>query len=378
MKNGFASFIMTIVMILIIVVLGLFGVLIYQDIMGEDSSQIVENFVSTYNPVTDNSVQDSKKITTPQVVKDKINQIINSSSGTKEDINYSNVQINKYFYNQLNDYSKTIYKALESNKENLKTGTARIDLGTSFTSILEKENGENLLGQYYQSAVETYLYDNPDVFYISANKLYLNIETTTKGRNKTYDVFINNGSRENYFTDDFSSESQVKTAIEQVEQIKNQIIAQKNNNVYYDIKMIHDYLINNIEYETTIAKSNIYDIYGALVKNECVCEGYAKSFKYLLDQMNIPCIIVIGKATNTKGQTENHAWNYVQINEKWYAVDCTWDDPVIVGNGKIGNNTKYKYFLRGNEYMAKDHILSGQFTEGGQVYTYPELSATDY
>lgn len=50
-----------------------------------------------------------------------------------------------------------------------------------------------------------------------ANKLYLNIETTTKGRNKTYDVFINNGSRENYFTDDFSSESQVKTAIEQVE-----------------------------------------------------------------------------------------------------------------------------------------------------------------
>lgn len=50
--------------------------------------------------------------------------------------------------------------------------------------------------------------------------------------------------------------------------------------------------------------------------------------------MNIPCIIVIGKATNTKGQTENHAWNYVQINEKWYAVDCTWDDPVIVGNGK--------------------------------------------
>ena len=79
MKNGFASFIMTIVMILIIVVLGLFGVLIYQDIMGEDSSQIVENFVSTYNPVTDNSVQDSKKITTPQVVKDKINQIINSN-----------------------------------------------------------------------------------------------------------------------------------------------------------------------------------------------------------------------------------------------------------------------------------------------------------
>ncbi len=72
------------------------------------------------------------------------------------------------------------------------------------------------------------------------------------------------------------------------------------------------------------------------------------------------------KSYKYKGQTENHAWNYVQLNGIWYAVDCTWDDPVIVGNGKIGNNTKYKYFLRGNEYMAKDHILSGQFTEGGQ------------
>ena len=313
MKNGFASFIMTIVMILIIVVLGLFGVLIYQDIMGEDSSQIVENFVSTYNPVTDNSVQDSKKITTPQVVKDKINQIINSSSGTKEDINYSNVQINKYFYNQLNDYSKTIYKALESNKENLKTGTARIDLGTSFTSILEKENGENLLGQYYQSAVETYLYDNPDVFYISANKLYLNIETITKRKKKTYNVFINNGDKPNYFTDDFNSQSEVEEAIKMVEQTKNQIVTQKTNNVYSDIKLAHDYLINNVDYDTAVSQNNIYDIYGALVKNKCVCEGYAKAFKYLLDNMNIPCVMVIGKATNSNGTTENHAWNYVQI-----------------------------------------------------------------
>ena len=212
--------------------------------------------MSTYNPTSENSVEDTKKITTPQLIKDKISKIINSSTenNNKTENKYENVQIDKYFYNQLNDYSKIIYKGLEANKEQMKTGTAKIELGTAFTKILETEGGEEKLGKYYQSAVETYLYDNPDVFYISANKLYLNIETTTKGRNKTYDVFINNGSRENYFTDDFSSESQVKTAIEQVEQIKNQIIAQKNNNVYYDIKMIHDYLINNIEYETTIAK----------------------------------------------------------------------------------------------------------------------------
>ena len=90
--------------------------------------------------------------------------------------------------------------------------------------------------------------------------------------------------------------------------------------------MVHDYLIDNIDYDTTLAKKNIYDIYGALVQKSCVCEGYAKAFKYLIDQMEIPCVMVIGQATNTNGQTENHAWNYVQIENNWYAIDCTWDD----------------------------------------------------
>ena len=124
--------------------------------------------------------------------------------------------------------------------------------------------------------------------------------------------------------------------------------------------------------------NNIYDIYGALVKNKCVCEGYAKAFKYLVDNMNIPCVMVIGKATNSNGTTENHAWNYVQINQNWYAVDCTWDDPVIIGNGKVGNETKYKYFLRGSSYINRDHISNGQFTDGGETYQYPALSVTDY
>ena len=38
-----------------------------------------------------------------------------------------------------------------------------------------KDNGEELLGYYYQSAIEAYIYDNPDVFYIEFSKLYLNI-----------------------------------------------------------------------------------------------------------------------------------------------------------------------------------------------------------
>ena len=59
--------------------------------------------------------------------------------------------------------------------------------------------------------------------------------------------------------------------------------------------MVHDYLVNNVEYDTSISQSNIYDIYGALVNNVAVCEGYARAFKYIMDEMNIPCVLVIGQ-----------------------------------------------------------------------------------
>lgn len=382
MKNKVASFIITIVMLLIIIVLGLFILFVWQEIFGGDDENIqVENYVSTYNPTSEKSVEDSEKMTTPQIIKDKINQIINNSqtkTEEKETYNYAEVQVDKYFYNQLNDYSKIIYKAFEKNKEEMKTGTAQIELGDVFTDVLKTEGGDQKLEEYYQSAVETYLYDNPDVFYISASKLYLNIETTTKRKNKTYDVFINSGEKPNYFTDEFTTESQVKQTIAQLEKIRSVINSQKSNNPYYDIKMVHDYLIDNIDYDTTLAKKNIYDIYGALVQKSCVCEGYAKAFKYLIDQMEIPCVMVIGQATNTNGQTENHAWNYVQIENNWYAIDCTWDDPVVIGNGKVENDVRYRYFLRGSSTMSKDHVTSAQFTDGGETYEYPTLNVSDY
>ena len=377
MKSKFTSFIMTIIMPLIIVILIVFGIIIYQEIMHGDADVQVENFVSSYiEPFND---VEEEKITTPEIIDNSNREPIESTPTNKdEETNYDEVQIDKYFYNQLEPEAKTIYQAFEANKEQMKTGTAQIDLGTTFSELLATEDGEKKLGEYYQSAVETYLYDNPDVFYITASKLYLNIETTTRGTRKTYDVFINNGNEQNYFLDGYSSEAQVKQAINEVESIKNQIISQKTGNTYNDVKMVHDYLINTIEYETTISKNNIYNIYGALVQNESVCEGYAKAFKYLLDELQIPCVMVIGQATNSKGETENHAWNYVQINGNWYAVDTTWDDPVIIGNGIIGNDVKYKYFLKGQNEFYKDHTPRFQFTDNGRQYTYPQLSVYDY
>ena len=299
-------------------------------------------------------------------------------SNTSTNVDYSNVTVNKYFYNQLDSNSQTIYKAFESNKENMKSGNYKIELGDSFTSVLSKENGQEELGKIYQSAFEAFNYDNPEVFYLNPNKMFLNIETTTSITGKKYNVYIDNGSQSNYFADDFSSKNQVDGAISQVKQVKNQILANKTGDTYQDIKMVHDYLVDNLDYDTSISRANIYNIYGALVNKTCVCEGYARSFKYLMDELNIPCVMVMGEGTNSNGQTENHAWNYVQINGKWYAIDTTWDDPVVYGGGRASNDSKYKYFLKGSSTFNQDHIPNGQFTPDGKIFTYPAISVSDF
>ena len=370
MKSKVTSFIMTIVLILTIVIFCFLAIIIYNEFIKTNIAGDVQEFVSNFI-VSSGGVNENIK--TPEIIE----STINSLEASDENINY-NKEIDKYYYNQLNEYSKKIYNAMDSNKENMKTGTYEINLGTQFSDLLSKDNGEELLGDYYQSAIEAYTYDNPDVFYIEFEKLYLNMETTTRGNKKTYKVVINSGNNINYLTKDFPTEEKVKLAINEIEKIQAYFIKNKKENTYENIKIVHDYLVESIEYEQTISKSNIYDIYGALINKQSVCEGYAKAFKYLMDSLNIPCILVAGEATNSEGNTENHAWNYVQLNQKWYAVDCTWDDPIIIGGGILSNSYKYKYFLKGENEFNTSHFANGQFTEGGKIFEYPILSTNNY
>ena len=368
--------------ILFLVIIGIFAVVIVFSIIAiQEFSEEDEEFAFVENSGNVDTVTSEEKtvednIEVPEIVENPINSIEKSNSNANT--NYSNVQVDKYFYNQLDEKSRIIYRAFESNKEQMKTGTYQIELGTSFSDILSQSNGQEKLGEYYQSAIEAYTYDNPEIFYLSPKKMYLNIETTTRGGTSTYNVYINSGNEANYLVEEFNSKQAIDEAIAQIEQVKNQIIQNKTGNTYEDIKMVHDYLVDTISYDSSLSKQNIYNIYGALVSRECVCEGYARAFKYLLDELDIPCVMVIGTATNSHGETENHAWNYAQLNGNWYAVDSTWDDPVVIGGGTASAESRYKYFLVGREVIDQDHSSSGQFTEDGKVFSYPNLTYESY
>lgn len=374
MRSKLATTLISIVICLITIALVLFGWIFWKEMIQIETSMQPEN-VRTVISESGNTIDKDIKI--PQIIENPFEKMKDNNQTEEENIDYSNVTINKYFYNQLEEYSKIIYKAFEANKEDMKTGTYPVDFGDSFHDLLQQSNGQEELGDYYQAAIEAYTYDNPDVFYLSPNKMYLNIETTTRGKKVSYHVYINSGSEANYLVNEFSSKDQIDRAIQQIKAVRNQVLQNKTMDTYTNIRMVHDYLIERIEYDTSISKDHIYTIYGAMVNGEAVCEGYARSFKYLMDSFGIPCTLVIGKGTNSEGNTENHAWNYVQIDDKWYAIDSTWDDPIST-TGWISNASKHRYFLKGSSDMLKDHRPSTQFTEGGKVFSYPPLSTENY
>ena len=379
MKDKFSTIIMFFIVAGIIGIFIIFGMIFYSEYkslqLGNIEPEDFHTVFSEDDNITENTV-DEDEIKVPQIIDNPLNKIESTNDSKNEeiaDIKYDNVNVDKYFYNQLDENAKIIYRALDSNKENMKTGTYKIEFGSTFSNVLNKTNGQDLLGEYYQSGIEAYIYDNPDIFYLEPSKMYLNTEKITRGNEVTYNVYINQGDEVNYLTKEFSSKEAVDNAINKLENIKNNIIASRTGNIIDDIKLVHDYLVDNIEYDTTLSNSNIYDIYGALINKKCVCEGYARALKYILDDMNIPCILVIGRATNSEGKTENHAWNYVMIDNKWYGVDTTWDDPVVIGGGSQTYESRYKYFLKTSDVFDKDHIPNGQFTEGGKVFEYPKI-----
>lgn len=284
----------------------------------------------------------------------------------------------KVYYYQLDMYGKMIYDRMYDNIENLKTGNFDVEFDTLFNDLLHEENGEATLENAFQFAMNALLFDHPEIFFLDITKMYMSTEITSLGPLKTYRVKIGGLDGESYLSNSFYSKQSIDVVSEMIETVKSNIEGSIiDDNTYNRIKFVHDYLVDTVSYDQTLSKDNIYNIYGALINKVAVCEGYSKAFKYIMDDFGIPCVIVCGIGQNSNGDTESHAWNYVKIDGKWYAIDCTWDDPVIVGNGYVSNSVFTKYFLKGSNDFFKDHIEDGKIVENSS-FVYPTLSVDNY
>lgn len=137
-------------------------------------------------------------------------------------------------------------------------------------------------------------------------------------------------------------------------------VANSNNygSDYDKIKRVYKWLCDNVEYDYSYSDGSIYD---ALIGGKSVCSGYAGAFQVIMDALGIECYINEGKANG-----EDHAWNIVKLDGKYYFVDVTWGD----------TSTEYdKYLLFGTDLRTNITGLALASSSYSRIETPSETAA---
>ncbi len=147
-------------------------------------------------------------------------------------------------------------------------------------------------------------------------------------------------------------ENEIEILEKKVDELYSELINDKMN-TKEKILTIHDYIVNNTSYDNeradAIVNNNtdyvpIYQSHkavGPLIQHMAICGGYSDAMSLFLIKMNIP---------NYKISNDDHVWNYVYLNNNWYHLDLTWDDPVTNTNEDL---LIHDYFLITTEELFK-------------------------
>ena len=186
----------------------------------------------------------------------------------------------------------------------------------------------------YEKVFKTVLLEEPEIFFVDSFKTMKTARTVIIEPHYTFS-----------YADIISLSYQCK-------EIANRLVSRtfREHDTYEKVRIIHDLLAKNVIYSGDSPLMD-HSIVGPLMKKRAVCDGFSRAFKYLLDQIHIPCMIVTGKSINAiSGSWEDHAWNLVNMNGKWTHVDVTYDTTV-----RVGDVLRYDYFGLPDSWIMVDH-----------------------
>ena len=234
-----------------------------------------------------------------------------------------------YFYNQLSSKEKTYWDAL--NKVCLKYMTTQADAakynisGTTYYYI-DIVGSSSLSLSQMEEVYQIFRYSNPQYYFLKSAYL----KSGTYGiAGCVYPAFANGSARA----------AATKKVQSQVSSWQKKIDACSTDEK--KVKMIHDLIIDKVEYNQTLYDNNFKDedtaysqsAYSVFCTDLTVCAGYSQAFEMMCNGSGIDAVAVT---------SYYHEWNKVRLNDSWYNVDCTWDD----ADGTI----YYGYFERSDNY----------------------------
>ena len=246
---------------------------------------------------------------------------------------YNTIEL-KYAYNALDSENKrylyekigeSVYSVSESADDSGHYRMARLNI-----------SGERMSESDIREAVNAYIYDNPEIFWLENLFGYAYTEEDTII--EFYAVL---------------SAEECADCISLFNKKVDGMIGslQPGLSDYERERILHDGLLNVCRYKSGIESSKdgwqYFSAYGAIVTGEAVCEGYAKAMQILLSKAGVPCLTVRGESDGV-----SHMWNVVELNNEWYHLDATWDD-----NDKDGFII-YEYFNLDSDNITRTHKIN--------------------
>ena len=235
----------------------------------------------------------------------------------------------RYYYSKLPDDQKQLYKAIYDGLHEMKpkiTWTGKTITQDVFSNVL---NAINM--------------DNPHLFYVDFADI----------------VAQQYFSRQDVIPAYCYTKDEKEIVFGKVKKVLQKILSKVcGKNDFQKALCLHDLLVKNVLYDKQAVQNlNRYHrrsntILGVLFFKTAVCEGIAKIFKYLLNALDIKCIVVVGKASDTSLPDCDilHAWNVAKLDGKAVHIDVTWDV-----NASDEQSVSHDYFALTDKAMAIDH-----------------------
>lgn len=249
-------------------------------------------------------------------------------------------------YSRLSITEKTVYMKIVKAIEHLEDNVSFVEINNN--KILEK-------------ALTAIKLDHPEFFYIDFQR----INYVCTASNMIYRIkYIVPKAQIAKLKEQLSIwVDTVKTDITFLEALPSAIVCRN----------IHNYIIRHVKYnykalQTPEAFPEAFSLMGVFKHNEAVCEGIAKAFKYLCNQMNVEKVIIVEGISSQEGVGNHipHAWNMVKIDDKYSHVDVTWDLEI----SRNSKSLRYDYYMIPDKWIKKDHVFHSTITCDSEIDSY--------
>lgn len=230
-----------------------------------------------------------------------------------------------YFYNQINDKEKEVY-------DEILEGILEYDkvIKVSSNSIEEIDKIKNMI-----------LADHPELFWFTGS-------CSTISYIDRIDLKMEYCFKENEL------EQRANEIEKKAQEFDNTL--SESDTEYDIIRKAYLFVIDTVDYDLNASYNQT--VYSSLVNNSSVCAGYSKAMQLLAQRNGVQALYVWGPADGINGW-EDHAWNIIRCDGKYYQVDVTFADSYNKNKRieELGVHN-FNYLCIDDETMYRNHKIS--------------------